>query len=100
MIREVKEETGLDIREPELCGVKQFYKLDGTRYIVFLYRTDQFSGELRSSEEGEVFWMPRTDWEKYTWVPDFEDMRRIFEEDSLSELFYFREADGLKRVFY
>lgn len=70
MIREVKEETGLDIREPELCGVKQFYKLDGTRYIVFLYRTDQFSGELRSSEEGEVFWMPRPDWEKYTWVPD------------------------------
>ncbi|MBR4895194.1 MAG: DNA mismatch repair protein MutT, partial [Clostridia bacterium] len=43
----------------ELCGVKQFEDDDGARYVVFLYRTDRFSGELTSSDEGEVFWVKR-----------------------------------------
>ena len=47
--REMKEETGLDIYEPKLCGVKQF-PIDDGRYIVFLYKTDKFSGELISSD--------------------------------------------------
>ena len=56
VIREVREETGLTVERPELCGLKQFIDDDGARYVVFLYRTDRFSGELRSSEEGRVFW--------------------------------------------
>ncbi|MBR5367269.1 MAG: 8-oxo-dGTP diphosphatase [Clostridia bacterium] len=59
VIREVREETGLTIERPELCGVKQFEDDDGARYVVFLYRTDRFSGELTSSDEGEVFWVKR-----------------------------------------
>ena len=59
VIREVREETGLTIERPELCGVKQFQDDDGARYVVFLYRTDRFSGELTSSSEGEVFWVKR-----------------------------------------
>jgi len=59
VIREVREETGLTIEQPELCGVKQFEDDDGARYVVFLYRTDRFSGELTSSDEGEVFWVKR-----------------------------------------
>lgn len=34
VIREMKEETGLTILNPKLCGVKQF-PIDGGRYIVF-----------------------------------------------------------------
>ena len=38
VIREVKEETGLTIENPKLCGIKEFHKSkDGKRYIVFLY---------------------------------------------------------------
>ena len=59
VIREVREETGLTIERPELCGVKQFVDDDGARYVVFLYRTDRFSGELTSSDEGDVFWVKR-----------------------------------------
>ena len=59
VIREVREETGLTIERPELCGVKQFEDDEGARYLVFLYRTDRFSGELTSSDEGEVFWVKR-----------------------------------------
>ena len=59
VIREVREETGLLIERPELCGVKQFVDHEGARYVVFLYRTDRFAGELASSDEGEVFWVKR-----------------------------------------
>lgn len=37
VIREMKEETGLTIKNPRLCGVKQF-PIDGGRYIVFLLK--------------------------------------------------------------
>ena len=40
----MKEETGLDIKNPRLAGVKQFPVRDGKyengRYIVFLFKTD------------------------------------------------------------
>ena len=38
VIREIKEETGLTIYEPRLCGVKQFYTEKDERYIVFFTR--------------------------------------------------------------
>lgn len=46
VVREVREETGLTVQNPTLCGVKQFWLDDGVRFIVFLFRADQFSGEL------------------------------------------------------
>ena len=57
VIREVFEETGLTVLSHMLCGVKNFYNGDGDRYIVFLFKADKFTGTLRSSSEGEVFWI-------------------------------------------
>ena len=57
--REVKEETGLDISRPTVCGIKDFIRDDGTRYIVLFFRADRFSGELKDSDEGRVFWIER-----------------------------------------
>ena len=45
--------AGLDIINPKLAGIKQFPIEDG-RYIVLLFKTEQFSGELVSSEEGQM----------------------------------------------
>ena len=99
VLREVWEETGLTIRNPSLCGIKQFPMEDGSRYIVLLYRADQFSGELRSSQEGKVFWMPMTEFDRYEWVPDFDLMRLVFEEN-YSEFCYVREDGALKSLLY
>ena len=52
VIREVWEETGLTIEKPKLCGTKQFQTKKGERYVVFFYKTDRFSGALKSSDEG------------------------------------------------
>ena len=96
VIREVWEETGLTIEKPRLCGTKQFQTSHGERYVVFFYKTDRFSGTLKSSDEGDVFWIPRADLCKYTLCPDFLEMVRVFEEDDLSEFVYYTENGNWK----
>lgn len=93
VIREVWEETGLAIEQPILCGTKQFQTRKGERYVVLFYKTNRFSGELKSSDEGEVFWIPRHTLSQYTLADDFEDMVKVFESDDLSEFYYYKE-DG------
>ena len=93
VIREVWEETGLTIENPVLCGTKQFPTRKGERYVVFFYKTNRFSGQLKSSDEGEVFWIPRKNLEQYQMVDDFLDMVKVFEHDDLSEFYYYKE-DG------
>ncbi len=89
-IREVKEETGLDIYNLRLCGLKQ-YSVDNKRYIVIYYKTNAFKGELISSDEGEVFWIKRSDLLNYKLCNGFLEMVKVFEDDSLSENYYVKE---------
>jgi len=72
VIREIKEETGLDIKDVKLCGVKEWFK-EGVRCMVFFYKTNCFSGTLQSSEEGEVFWAPADKISEYPLANDFEN---------------------------
>ena len=77
---------------------KQFMHREGLyRYVVFLFKTNCYSGELKSSEEGEVFWIERADLSKYVQVDGFEYMLEIFENDDLSENYWWRE-DGKLQV--
>ena len=90
VIREVREETGLTIEAPKLCGIKEFRKeQDGKRFIVFLYAASRFTGELRSSAEGEVFWYPLSELERSTELADgFSEMLPVFMSEEISEVFY------------
>lgn len=56
--REVFEETGLKVKSLTMCGVKDWIKADGSRGVVFLYKTSDFEGELSPSDEGNVKWVP------------------------------------------
>ncbi|HHU19677.1 MAG TPA: 8-oxo-dGTP diphosphatase [Bacilli bacterium] len=96
VIREVWEETGLTIKAPMLCGVKQFQTNEDERYVVLLYKTNQFEGKLSSSEEGEVFWIAREELTNYQLASDFEEMLKVFESDDLSEFYYYQENETLK----
>lgn len=95
VIREIKEETGLTIEKPKLCGIKEFHKTkDGKRYIVFLYVANEFSGELKSSMEGEVFWYPLSELQQSEKLVDgFEEMLPVFTSDEISEVFYMHSGD-------
>ena len=96
VIREVREETGLTIENPILCGTKQFQTEDGERYVVLLYRANRYSGELRSSDEGEVFWIPRDSLSQHQLSIDMEDMVKVLESDTLSEFYYYLENGDWK----
>ena len=97
VIREVREETGLTIEAPQLCGLKQFPGDDGERYIVLLYKTDKFSGELRSSDEGKVFWIMRSELENYRLPVSFDQMIHVFENDLLTEQYIYEENGEIVR---
>ncbi len=96
VIREVWEETGLTIEKPWLCGLKQFWEDDGTRYIVMLYKTDRFSGELQSSREGKVFWIKRSELESYQLPVGFDQMIQVFEDDAPGEQYCYWDGDIFK----
>ncbi|RWZ54977.1 8-oxo-dGTP diphosphatase [Halobacillus fulvus] len=63
VVREFKEETGLDIQDPELKGSFTFImKEEGEtvqEWMMFTFYTDDYTGELLDeSEEGELEWVP------------------------------------------
>ena len=92
VIRETKEETGLIIQNPKLCGIKQFPTEDG-RYLVFLFKTDQFSGELISSREGKMEWVERSALSQLSTVDDFAELLSVFDDDRLNEFLYVQNGD-------
>lgn len=97
VIREVKEETGLDIKSPKICGTKQWQMDDGTRYIVLFYKTNAFSGELKSSDEGEVFWVKMEELKNLNLANGFDEMFDIFISDELQEFQWLKENDEWKK---
>lgn len=100
VIREIKEETGLDIKNPKLCGIKHWSWSKNKRYIVLLYKTNEFSGNLTSSEEGRVFWIKKSDLSKYKLADGFDTMFKIFDDDSLSEFMEAKENGEWIRYIY
>lgn len=95
VIREVKEETGLTIYSPQICGIKNRME-DNNRFVVLLYRTNKFEGELISSEEGEVWWEKTDNLSNLDLSLDMNDMLRVFTEDGLSEFFYYKVGESWK----
>ena len=85
--REVFEETGLTLGKVDFYGIKQVIRDDRPqwRYLVLFYKSDDFSGELHSSEEGEVFWIDKCDLMNYPIADGFDAMYEVFADDTLSE---------------
>lgn len=94
VIRELREETGLTLHQPRLCGIKQFPTQDGARYVVLLFRADQFSGEIRSSREGRVFWVKRENLMRYPLAENFAETLKVFESDTLNEDYWHHDERG------
>ena len=96
VIREIKEETGLTIFNPKLVGVKQF-PIKEERYIVFLFKTHEFSGNLHSSIEGKMSWVEYDKIDKIKTVDDFFDLLKVMNSNNYSE-FQYLIKDGIWEV--
>lgn len=102
VVREMKEETGLTVENPKLCGVKQF-PIDGDtyengRYLVFLFVANRFSGEVISSEEGAMHWVRKEDLSRVNLVSDFKELLDVMLDENLSEFQYVVEDGSWKVV--
>ena len=93
VIREVYEETGLTIAAPKLVAVKDWEPDEGGRYIVFCYKATEFTGQLRSSEEGEVSWVEKDQLEKLDLSYDMLPLLEVMEDADLSEYYYRKRTD-------
>lgn len=97
-VREMQEETGLTVLDPQLCGVKQFQTENDARYVVFFYKATRWTGTIQSSDEGEVFWISKNELKQYKTVTDFADMVEVMDCDDLNEFYYYKDGEkwGLK----
>lgn len=95
VIREMKEETGLTVINPRLCGIKQF-PIENGRYLVFLFKTDKFEGKVSSSEEGQMKWIDRNELSNYHTVGDFDDLMQVLDDEVLQEFQYIADGDDWK----
>lgn len=98
VIREVYEETGLKIKNPVLCGVKQWQEEEDVRYVVLCYKTGHFEGELRSSEEGEVYWVKRSELMAQPLASGMELMFQLFLKDEVNEHYLYEDEGEWKQV--
>lgn len=59
VIREVREESGLRLKRPQLKGFLTFPGFDGEDdWYVFVFVARQFSGQLGPCNEGDLSWIP------------------------------------------
>lgn len=98
VIREMKEETGLDIRHPALVGVKQF-PIESGRYVVLLFKAAEWSGTLTSSEEGEMEWVEYSRLPSLDTVEDLDKMLHVMNTPELTEFQYvFRDGQWIASI--
>ena len=91
-VREIKEETGLDIFNLKSCGfIHWSNKKTFDRYFVFLYKTTEYSGELLpETSEGRNFWMSIDEMKalpKEKKFMNLDEYLPMFLEDKYSEAF-------------
>ena len=92
VIREVREETGLTIYSPQLCGIKDWYE-NQCRNVVLFYKAKCFEGDLLSSDEEKVWWENIENLSNLNLSLDMNDMLRVFMEADLSEFFYYKKGN-------
>lgn len=63
-------------------------------YVITLYKADKFTGELKSSEEGRVYWIPLEELKTKELATGMEHVLRILESEKVDECYMHLEADG------
>lgn len=96
MIREFREETGLTLVHPVFCGIKEWIDDDDSRYMVFLYRAEQYTGQLTISREGDVYWVKKESLLSLPWIWHLDRMMEVF--DQRAQEVFLDDHDGYKPI--
>jgi 8-oxo-dGTP diphosphatase len=79
--REMKEETGLEVKDLEQCGVFDWnVPKEHLRHVAILYRSCHYSGKLTASSEGPLLWLKEEDLASYPLSTDFEKVLAVMKK--------------------
>jgi 8-oxo-dGTP diphosphatase len=81
-----------------MCGIKDWSNDDGSRYMVLLYKTNQFEGTISSSDEGEVYWIEIDEMRKAKMANGMDNMLKVFLDETISEYYFWKENGEWKEM--
>ena len=92
-IREVLEETGLDIKDPKEMGILTFFNgcLEEPDWIVHVFLCSEFSGNIiQNHREGKLEWFKEDDMPlENMWEDDQFWLPLLFKDKKFKGIFYF-----------
>jgi 8-oxo-dGTP diphosphatase len=109
-IREIREETGLTVSHLRMCGVVEWEvpekpqstvwqnNIPKSKYIVFMFRTNTFTGELKSSAEGRMEWMTLDEMRHGGLAPNMEKYIRVLVDDDVPQAYGISGNGGLNII--
>ncbi|MFC6261225.1 8-oxo-dGTP diphosphatase [Levilactobacillus fujinensis] len=81
-IREVYEETGLHLKSVSFCGTCEWFdESRQQRKLGLLYRSSEFTGELKASDEGQVSWLPLSEMTAARSAASMPTLLRVFNRE-------------------
>ncbi len=110
MVREIREETGLTVSNLRMCGVVEWEvpeepkntvwqdSIPNSKYIVFMFRTSTYSGDLNSSAEGRMEWMTLDEMRKGGLAPHMEEYIRILLDDDVPQAYGISGSNKLEVI--
>lgn len=99
-VREIKEETGLDVIDLKYCGMIHWcYSECKDHTLIYYYKTDKYFGELiTENEEGQNFWVDISTVRDMELAPGFDRQIEMFFNDH-SELFILCDESTGERTY-
>ena len=110
MVREIREETGLTVSNLRMCGVVEWEvpeepkntvwqdNIPNSKYIVFMFRTSTYSGDLNSSAEGRMEWMTLDEMRKGGLAPHMKEYIRILLDDDVPQAYGISGSNKLEVI--
>jgi 8-oxo-dGTP diphosphatase len=97
VVREVREESGLEIVNPHLHGLVMFPGFKGNDWYVFVFTTETFTGDLKENGEGYLKWVPDAELESLPlWPSDHVFLPWLREEKFFSAKFVYKGDEYMK----
>lgn len=81
LLREVKEETNLTLTNYKLRGIITFLSNEAEGEYMFLYTANEFNGELKECDEGELEWIDKKDLFKLNFWTGDEIFLKLIRDD-------------------
>ena len=94
-IREIKEESGLTVKNPEMNGFITYPLFDGKDdWYVFLFTFREFEGDLIDSPEGKLDWIPNEKIKELNlWDGDSIFLKWILQKKFFSAKFNYKDGE-------